>query len=46
MDIFFFIYSLFFGLPLGVVEVPRGVEADAAPSSSDELSHNTTPLCT
>ena len=32
MDIFFFIYSLFFGLPLGVVELPRGVDADDVPS--------------
>ena len=30
MDIFFFIYSLFFGLPLGVVQLPHWVDADAA----------------
>ena len=29
MDIFFFIYSILYGLPLGVVEVPHGVDADA-----------------
>ena len=28
MDIFFFIYYLFFGLPLGVVELPHVVDAD------------------
>ena len=28
MDIFFFIYYLFFGLPLGVLELPHGVDAD------------------
>ena len=28
MDIFFFIYYIFFGLPLGVVELPHGVDAD------------------
>ena len=28
MDIFFFIYYLFFGLPLGVVQLPHGVDAD------------------
>ena len=28
MDIFFFIYYLFYGLPLGVLEVPHGVDAD------------------
>ena len=28
MDIFFFLYYIFYGLPLGVVEVPQGVDAD------------------
>ena len=28
MDIFFFIYSMFYGLPLGVVELPHEVDAD------------------
>lgn len=28
MDIFFFIYSILYGLPLGVVELPREVDAD------------------
>lgn len=28
MDIFFFIYSIFYGLPLGVLELPHGVDAD------------------
>ena len=28
MDIFFFIYSILFGLPLGVVQLPHGVDAD------------------
>ena len=28
MDIFFFIYYLFFGLPRGVVQLPHGVDAD------------------
>ena len=32
MDIFFFIYYLFFGLPLGVVQLPHGVDADDVPS--------------
>ena len=27
MDIFFFIYSIFYGLPRGVLEVPHGVDA-------------------
>ena len=27
MDIFFFIYYLFYGLPLGVLEAPHGVDA-------------------
>ena len=27
-NIFFFIYSILYGLPLGVVEVPHGVDAD------------------
>ena len=31
MDIFFFIYYLFFGLPLGVVQLPHGVDADGVP---------------
>ena len=31
MDIFFFIYYLIFGLPLGVVELPREVDADGVP---------------
>ena len=32
MDIFFFLYYIFFGLPLGVVELPHGVDADDVPS--------------
>ena len=28
MDIFFFIYYISFGLPLGVVQLPREVDAD------------------
>lgn len=28
MDIFFFLYYLFFGLPRGVVEVPHGVNTN------------------
>ena len=28
MDIFFFIYSILYGLPLGVVQLPRGVDVD------------------
>ena len=28
MDIFFFLYYLFYGLPLGVVQVPHWVDAD------------------
>ena len=28
MDIFFFIYSILYGLPLGVVQLPHGVDAD------------------
>ena len=28
MDIFFFFYSISFGLPLGVLELPHGVDAD------------------
>ena len=28
MDIFFFFYSIFYGLPLGVVQLPHGVDAD------------------
>ena len=28
MDIFFFFYSIFFVLPLGVVQLPHGVDAD------------------
>ena len=28
MDIFFFFYSIFYGLPLGVLELPHGVDAD------------------
>ena len=43
MDIFFFLYYLFFGLPLGVVQLPHGVDADAVPSWQDKLSHNITP---
>lgn len=27
MDIFFFFYSIFYGLPLGVLELPHGVDA-------------------
>ena len=27
MDIFFFIYSILYGLPLGVLELPREVSA-------------------
>ena len=32
MDIFFFFYSIFYGLPLGVLELPHGVDADDVPS--------------
>lgn len=32
MDIFFFFYSIFFGLPLGVVEVPHGGKTNGARS--------------
>ena len=28
MDIFFFLYYMFYGLPLGVVQLPHGVDAD------------------
>ena len=28
MDIFFFFYSIFFGLPPGVLEVPHGVDTN------------------
>lgn len=28
MDIFFFIYSISYGLPLGVVQLPHGVDAE------------------
>ena len=28
MDIFFFLYYISFGLPLGVVQLPHGVDAD------------------
>lgn len=28
MDIFFFFYYISFGLPLGVVQLPHGVDAD------------------
>ena len=28
MDIFFFIYYIPYGLPLGVLELPHGVDAD------------------
>ena len=28
MDIFFFLYNMFYGLPLGAVQLPHGVDAD------------------
>ena len=43
MDIFFFIYYVFFGLPLGVVEVPHGVDADENANRKFSL-HHITPL--
>ncbi len=46
MDIFFFIYSMFFGLPLGVDELPHGVDADAVPRRIDKSSYIIAPLCT
>ena len=45
MDIFFFLYYLFYGLPLGVVQLPRGVDADAVPSWTDKLSYIIPPVC-
>ena len=32
MDIFFFIYYISYGLPLGVVQLPHVVDADGVPS--------------
>ena len=43
MDIFFFIYYLFFGLPLGVVQLPHGVDAYAVPSWIDKSSYIIAP---
>lgn len=46
MDIFFFLYYISYGLPLGVVQVPHGVDADAVPSWIDKSSYINSPLCT